>query len=119
MTWQTLPLIAAAVAAVLYLCKTGISAFRRFLQVADVLLGTDDKPSLDGRLMRIEHELHPNSGLSLRDSVDRIELVAVEAHKLSVSVQRELRRNTAESKKRRAEDRELLIRLLGDTPPSA
>jgi hypothetical protein len=28
---------------------------------------------LDGRLSAIEHELHPNSGTSLRDAVDRVD----------------------------------------------
>jgi hypothetical protein len=112
-TLQTLPLLAAAVAAVIYLCRIGIRAFRRFLQVADVILGHDDQPSLSGRLSLIEHELHPNSGLSLRDSVDRTEAVAVEAKTIAIATQREMRKNSAEAKRRRAEDRELLIRLLG------
>jgi len=29
---------------------------------------------VDGRVARVEHELHPNSGASLRDAVDRIEV---------------------------------------------
>lgn len=76
--------VAAGVAGAGYLFRLGVRAFRRILTVADVILGseTDGKPSLearlsgmDRRLTSIEHELHPNSGLSLRDSVDRIELV--------------------------------------------
>ncbi|WP_199553233.1 hypothetical protein [Streptomyces sp. N35] len=42
--------------------------------------GTEDQPSViqrldnnDARLARIEHELFPNSGSSLRDAVDRLE----------------------------------------------
>lgn len=74
-TLATLPLVAAAVAAVLYLARIGIKAFRRFLKVSDLILGNpeEEMPSLDARLRLIEHELKPNSGLSLRDSVDRIE----------------------------------------------
>jgi hypothetical protein len=80
-TLASVTLIAAAVAAVLYLSTLGIKAFRRFLTVADVLLGNEEQnlPSLDKRLVWIEHELKPNSGLSLRDSVDRIEK-ALEDH---------------------------------------
>lgn len=74
-TLASLPLVAGAVAAVLYLARLGIKAFRRFLKVSDLILGNPDEqvPSLDTRLRLIEHELKPNSGLSLRDSVDRIE----------------------------------------------
>ncbi|WP_199881593.1 hypothetical protein [Streptomyces sp. CB03911] len=41
--------------------------------------GTPPRPGVPGRrgvmerLDRIEHELHPNSGSSLRDAVDRVE----------------------------------------------
>ncbi|MFJ2863669.1 hypothetical protein [Kitasatospora sp. NPDC087314] len=35
--------------------------------------GVPGRPGVMERLDRIEHELHPNSGLSLRDAVNRIE----------------------------------------------
>jgi len=34
--------------------------------------------SMDERLVRVEHELHPNSGESLRDAVDQIHGATVE-----------------------------------------
>lgn len=35
--------------------------------------GVSARPGVMARLDRIEHELHPNSGASLRDALDRIE----------------------------------------------
>lgn len=35
--------------------------------------GVPARPGVMERLDRIEHELHPNSGSSLRDAVDRVE----------------------------------------------
>lgn len=35
--------------------------------------GVPERPGVMARLDRIEHELHPNSGSSLRDAVNRIE----------------------------------------------
>lgn len=118
MTWETLPLVAAAVAGVLYLCRVGIRAFRRFLQVADTILGAEGQPSLGARLDAIEHELHPNSQLSLRDALDRTEAVAHEAHKGVVELRREVRQHAAQVKKSRTEDRDLLLQLIGDRTTS-
>jgi hypothetical protein len=77
-------LIAAAIVSALVVFATAgratLSAFRKLTHVIDDLLGEDERPGvpsrpgLSERLARIEHELHPNSGLSIRDSVDRIEL---------------------------------------------
>lgn len=37
-------------------------------------LGVMDRlDRIEGRLARVEHELHPNSGTSLRDAVDRVD----------------------------------------------
>lgn len=65
----------------------------RFDQFADDWQGTEERPgvparpgvmerlasfddrlySVDARVVRIEHELHPNSGSSMRDAIDRVE----------------------------------------------
>ncbi|MFI8254070.1 hypothetical protein [Streptomyces filamentosus] len=42
--------------------------------VMERLGGIDDRlGALDDRLGKVEHELHPNSGSSLRDAVDRVD----------------------------------------------
>lgn len=52
---------------------------RRVTHFLDDYLGTEERPGvparagLSERLASIEHELHPNSGTSMRDSIDRIE----------------------------------------------
>ncbi|MFF0293139.1 hypothetical protein ACFYST_08110 [Kitasatospora sp. NPDC004614] len=53
---------------------------RRVEEVVDDWAGTDEQPGVMTRLDRIEdklatveHELHPNSGSSLRDAVDRVD----------------------------------------------
>ncbi|GAB3472000.1 hypothetical protein [Actinophytocola sediminis] len=38
--------------------------------------------TMEGRLLTIEHELHPNSGASLRDAVDRIHEATVDGDTL-------------------------------------
>jgi hypothetical protein len=50
---------------------------RKINHFIDDMLGTEARPGVDAkpgwneRLDRIEHELHPNSGKSLRDAVDQ------------------------------------------------
>ncbi|WP_043471037.1 hypothetical protein [Kitasatospora sp. MBT66] len=59
---------------------------QRVEDVVDDWTGTDDRPGVPGRpgvmarldkiehkLVAVEHELHPNSGASLRDAVDRVD----------------------------------------------
>ena len=41
--------------------------------IASLAILRDTTADLDKRLAAVEHELHPNSGTSLRDAVDRIE----------------------------------------------
>ena len=48
---------------------------RKFVDTVDALGDLPEKLQL---LERIDHELHPNSGLSLRDSMDRTEKAVVE-----------------------------------------
>jgi hypothetical protein len=53
--------------------RAAIRVGRKVDRLATQLLGDDETPSLDARLSNIEHELHPNSGSSMRDAVDRTE----------------------------------------------
>lgn len=74
---------AVALAAALGLLWRGVRAVRRVAtrveDFVDDWEGTPGRPGVPGRdgvmtrLGRIEHELHPNSGESLRDAVDRVE----------------------------------------------
>ena len=75
-------IVCALVAALAGLFATGrglLRAVRRFNHHLDDVMGTEARPgvaarpSLVERLASIEHELHPNSGGSLRDAVDRTE----------------------------------------------
>lgn len=75
---------AGAIAALGLLARGTYRLLRGTFAVVDVIVGdpTKDRPGLverldriDARIERAEHELYPNSGLSLRDSIDRIELV--------------------------------------------
>ena len=72
-----------AIAALLALVGRAVRALSRFIgrmdQVIEDWQGTPSRPGVPARpgvmarLDRIEHELHPNSGASLRDAVDRVE----------------------------------------------
>ncbi|QXE36221.1 hypothetical protein KQY30_20205 [Streptomyces sp. GMY02] len=43
--------------------------------IEDRTTSIDDRiTSIDARLTSVEHELHPNSGTSLRDAVDRVDV---------------------------------------------
>jgi hypothetical protein len=53
--------------------RAAIRVGRKLDRLATQLLGDDETKSLDERLSSIEHELHPNSGGSMRDAVDRTE----------------------------------------------
>jgi hypothetical protein len=52
---------------------------RRITHFLDDYLGVEGRPGvparpgLTERIQKIEHELHPNSGTSIRDSLDRVE----------------------------------------------
>lgn len=58
---------------------------RKMNHFVDDMVGEDARPGMDARpgviarLASIEHELHPNSGKSLRDQTDRLEQ-ALDAH---------------------------------------
>ena len=78
----------AILTALILLWKVGAGLFnvaRRFYHFLDDWLGTEARngreaiPGISQRLDSIEHELHPNSGKSLRDTVNRIESAANEA----------------------------------------
>lgn len=84
---HTLVLIGAAAGAACALIAgawKGIRGLSRFLARGERFLddwnGTEDRPGViarldanEARLERIEHELFPNSGKSLRDGLDRVE----------------------------------------------
>lgn len=76
--WSVIVWIAAALLAFPVLRKL----WRLFKQLADFLddvmgeparPGVDARPGLMERVMRVEHELFPNSGKSLRDQTNRME----------------------------------------------
>jgi hypothetical protein len=112
---QALALIAAlgaAVAALGYLGRVFwravmglVHIVQRMLHVADVILGTDEHPSLAARLDGIEHELRTNNGSSLRDVADRVE-------DLANATRADIRANSAEGKQRREEDRRVIETLV-------
>lgn len=61
--------------------RRGRAFFRAIAKFIDDWFGEDGKPGVvdrldifDARLSAIEHELQPNSGASLRDAVDRVEV---------------------------------------------
>ncbi len=72
-----------AITAIIGLLAWVIRAVRRIARTVDDFAedwngtperrGVPARPGVMERLGRIEHELHPNSGLSLRDAVNRIE----------------------------------------------
>jgi hypothetical protein len=118
---QVLTIIVLVVAAA---SAAGVAARRlwRFVRLSvhafDTIVGRSDQPglveqlsslakqvtALAERTARIEHELHPNSGQSVRDAVDRID------RKVD-SLARTHRRNAAEGKARRQQDHEVYERL--------
>jgi hypothetical protein len=73
----TIAATAACIAAVGYLARVVLRITRRMLEVADVILGTDEHPALAKRLDVIEHEVVTNNGSSLRDVADRVEDLAL------------------------------------------
>ncbi|TFV33249.1 hypothetical protein E4K10_30985 [Streptomyces sp. T1317-0309] len=75
--------LVGVVAAVWRVVRAGLRFFRRVELFMDDWYGEEDRPgvpgrpgvlermhSFDARLSRVEHELQPNSGQSLRDAVD-------------------------------------------------
>lgn len=81
---------AVAVAAALGLLWAMVRGIRRIVSRVDEIVddwhGTPGRPGvegrpgvmerldgIEGRIACVEHELHPNSGQSLRDAVDRVE----------------------------------------------
>ena len=110
--WATaVVLAAAALTALAVLVRSYMSFTRRFIELADDLLGRDGHPSISQRLASIEHELHPNSGLSLRDSVDRTEQLANEAHTAAIALKEQMVENAKVARRRRNEDRALLRQM--------
>lgn len=81
MDWQTI----SAVGAVASVCgalfawfwRKGLPAIRKINHFVDDMTGESARPGFDARpglfqrLDSIEHELHPNSGKSLRDAIDQ------------------------------------------------
>lgn len=80
---DTLVIWAAAISAILGLLTLIWRGVRRILQAVEDFTedwnGTPARPGVPGRagvmerLDKIEHELYPNSGSSLRDAVNRVE----------------------------------------------
>lgn len=72
--------VLTALAAIGVVLRGGFKFVQRVTHFLDDVLGEDDRPGVPGtpglvqRIANIEHELHPNSGLSLRDAVDRLEV---------------------------------------------
>ncbi|WP_371481911.1 hypothetical protein [Kitasatospora sp. NBC_00315] len=72
-----------AITAIIGLLAWVVRAVRRIARIVDDFAedwngspprrGVPARPGVMERLDRIEHELHPNSGSSLRDAVNRIE----------------------------------------------
>jgi hypothetical protein len=69
-----------AVASATWLARRAGRFLRTAVHAFDDIVGSGDKPglidrieTLHDRLKAVEHELHPNSQLSLRDAIDRIE----------------------------------------------
>jgi len=71
--------VLAALAAIGVVLRGTVKFVQRVTHFLDDVLGEDarpgvpETPGLVQRIANIEHELHPNSGLSLRDAVDRLE----------------------------------------------
>ena len=78
--------IAGALALAWRVIRGVVRIFRRLDDVADDWQGVPARPGvpeqpgvmarldqIEGRVSRIEHELQPNSGQSLRDAVDRVD----------------------------------------------
>lgn len=78
--WSAAAVAVAALLALLWrLVRMVLRVVHLFEDFLDDWKGTPDRPGVPGRsgvmtrLGRIEHELVPNSGHSLRDAVDRVE----------------------------------------------
>ena len=84
--------------------------------------GVDARPGLTERIGRIEHELGPNSGSSLRDSIDRIEAmlanVAVTADE-ALDATRSATAERSEILRALVADRDEFSNRLGLQPPPA
>lgn len=65
--------VCAGLTTIALAARAAMRVGRKLDRLATQLLGDDETPSLDERLSSIEHELHPNSGGSMRDAVDRTE----------------------------------------------
>jgi hypothetical protein len=109
-----LALAAAGLAGVIFLGRFARSFMRTFTEIIDTILGTEGQKGISDRLATIEHEMHPNSGQSLRDAINRIEKVATEAHLVATDLTAEVRRNSKEGKERRLEDHAAIGQLSED-----
>ena len=80
--------VATALIAILVLVRRALKPLRKMHYFLDDWFGTPARPGVDarpgvmGRLDAIEHELHPNSSMSMRDAVDRIEKAVAIAPKI-------------------------------------
>lgn len=68
--------LAAGVAGGWYLLRGGWRVSKRVHRLADSMLGDREtgQPGVVDRLVRIETELHPNGGSSMRDAITRCEV---------------------------------------------
>lgn len=81
MDWQTIATIASVVAVggsfIVWFWRKGLPAIRKINHFVDDMTGEEARPGFPARpglfqrLDSIEHELHPNSGKSLRDAIDQ------------------------------------------------
>lgn len=80
MEWQIIGGISAALAIIgsliTWFCRRGLPAVRKINHFIDDMTGEEARPGVKARpgilerLDNIEHELHPNSGGSMRDAID-------------------------------------------------
>jgi len=85
MTFESIIMISAIIAAVTAILAAAVATFRLFRKFDD-LIGTDRTGrTLSERLERVEHQLWENGGTSLADRVNNIEM-----HVLKVSTEIEI-----------------------------
>jgi len=82
--WGSVAVALTGIVTVLWrVVRTAVKLARRLEQVADDFFGEEGRPGvparpgllervtgMEDRLLRVEHEMHPNDGGSLRDAVD-------------------------------------------------
>jgi hypothetical protein len=114
--------------AIAVLIRGTFRLFRKASHLLDDLIGEEARPGVEARaglterISRIEHELNPNSGGSLRDSIDRIESmlanVAVTADE-ALDASRTAKAERSEILKALLDDRADFSRRLGIEPTPA